>query len=81
MENQTVPISLVRTCRQANKWDWAKQIATISVRTGLEVIQQVQQQKPVTKRDWRLQALYEIGLPVCDFATFMINKDLCAPIA
>ena len=68
------------TCHKADKWDWAAQIATIFANTTLESIKQAEQQKPADKRDWRLQILYGVGIPFCDYATYEINKDLCVPI-
>ena len=68
------------TCRKADVWDWVAQIATIYAKTKLESIAQVEQQKPSDKRDLRLQILYGVGIPVCDYATYEINKDLCVPI-
>lgn len=68
-------------CRQPSALDWAIQILVSGVKLGLERIAQAEQQKPVDERDWRIQKLSELGVPLCDLVTYAINKDLCNPIA
>jgi hypothetical protein len=69
------------TCRKADGWDWIAQIATSTAKKYLENKVQAEQEKPVKERNLGLQILYGVvGIPVCDYVTYEINKDLCVPI-
>ena len=64
-------------CRKANGWDLLAQFITSAAKIGMEYGAQHEQQKPANERNLGLQILYGVGIPICDYATYEINKDLC----